>query len=306
MTLKELKNQIESNVITDDLIIFECLDSQFIAHQYIAEISRKKCKPILYEESIEPFLYPASDLFNDGTYEIESNLRVCHIPQYSYTGTYITSQKNFIIVTNEVKDKEIRKLLDQYIITLPKLENWQIKDWTYSLLPGVPKNELEWLLSITDSNIYRICHTIDKLKLFTEAEQKYLFEAMVEDGEFDDLTSYGIFNFTSAITKKDYNSLIKIYQEIDNVDVNEFGLLKILLQNFKSLILVQLNPNPTPENTGMDSRKLYALKKESRVYSPEQLVKIFQFLCDIDRQVKEGELPTDIMRDYMLVKILSM
>lgn len=306
MTIKELKSQIDSGVITDDLIIFECPDSNFIAHQYIREISRKKCKPIVYEESIEPFLYPVMDLFNDSSYEIEPNLRVCHVPQYSYTGSAIIQQKNFIIVTDEVKDKEVRKLLEPFIVRLPKLENWQIKDWAYSLMPGIPKNQLDWLLNITNSNIYRVCQVVDKVTLFNENEHRYLFEAMVQDGEFDDLSSFGIFNFTNAITNKDYNSLIKIYSDIESVDINEFGLLKILLQNFKSLLMVQLNPNPTPENTGLDSKRLYAIKKEPKVYSPEQLVKVFQFLCDIDRQVKEGELPTDIMRDYMLVKILSM
>lgn len=307
MTIRELKNQIESNVITDDLIIFECPDSPFLANQYIKEISKRKNKPIRYEESIEPFLYSHNDIFyNELDVQIDPDLRVCHVDQYSYTSTAITHEKNFIIITNIIKNSESRKLLEKFIVTLPKLENWQIKDWAYSLLPGIPRNQIDWMLQITNSDVYRVCQIIDKITLFNEAEQQYLFEAMVSDGEFEDLTSFNIFNYTSAIMNKDYESLAKIYHQIKSVDINEFGLLKILIQNFKSLIMVQLNPNATPENTGLDSKRIYAIKKQPKKYSPEQLIKAFQFLCDLDRQVKEGELPTDIMRDYMLVKILNM
>ena len=67
-----------------------------------------------------------------------------------------------------------------------------------------------------------------------------------------------------------------------------------------------MNSNPTPESTGMTSGKLYAIKKIPRVYNPDQLVKIFTLLCDIDRQVKEGELPAPLVVDYLTLKILSM
>ena len=69
--------------------------------------------------------------------------------------------------------------------------------------------------------------------------------------------------------------------------------------------MVQLNSNPTPENTGLDGKQLYAIKKIPRVYSATQLVDIYTMLLDVDRQIKSGELPTDILIDYLITKILS-
>ena len=101
------------------------------------------------------------------------------------------------------------------------------------------------------------------------------------------------------------DEILSVYRELDRVDVNEFGLLTILVKNFRNLIMVQLNSNPTPESTGMSSGQLYAIKKLPKVFSPQQLVKIYDILLDVDRQIKNGELPAEIVIDYMLIKILS-
>ena len=162
------------------------------------------------------------------------------------------------------------------------------------------------MISLCGSNRDRLQQELDKITLFRIDERKYLFDSLIRDGAVDDLSSYSIFNFTNAIISKDYVTLKSIYKELTRIDVNEFGLLTILLKNIKNLIMVQLNSNPTPETTGMDSRQLYAIKKIPKVYSAEQLVKIYQMLLDVDRQIKSGELPTEILIDYLVVKILSM
>jgi DNA polymerase III delta subunit len=90
------------------------------------------------------------------------------------------------------------------------------------------------------------------------------------------------------------------------MDTNPFGILTILLNNFRNLILVKANMNPTPENTGLDSKKLYAIKKTTTPFTVEQLTIIFEMLCNIDLKVKSGELPTEIMVDYIMLKILTM
>lgn len=307
MTIQEFKKQIESKTLSDDLIIFKNLDSSnLIVNQYIAEIAKIKNQELEYIDSLDVVLQHTRSLFYEDADESEGNLRVYRADQYKYSTQSINHLKNVIIIINKFEDKDNEMQCAPYIITIPKLENWQIKDWVYSVAEGVPADRLDWLLSVCGSNIDRIRQTVEKICLFSAVERKYLFEAMIQEGEFDDISPFGIFNYTTAITAKDISSLASIYKEIEAVDINEFGLLKILQQNFKNLLLVQLNVNPTPENTGIEAKRLWAIKKQPRVYSPEQLVQIFEFICDIDRQVKEGELPTEIMRDYITTKILSM
>lgn len=307
MTIQELKKQIENKSLSDDIILFKNLDSSnLIINQYISEIAKIHNQEIEYIESLDMILSDKGSLFYENTNEIEPNLRVLHINEYKYIPISINHLKSVIIIINKFENKEAEKQCEAFTVVIPKLESWQLKDWVYSVAEGVPSDRLDWLLSICGNNIDRIRQTIEKICLFNVVERKYLFEAMIQEGEFDDLSPFGIFNYTSAITSRDIDSLTSIYKEIEAVDINEFGFLKILHQNFKNLLLVQLNVNPTPENTGIEPKRLWAIKKQPRVYSPEQLVSIFEFICDIDRQVKEGDLPTEIMRDYITTKILSM
>lgn len=306
MTIQALKEQIESKKIYGDLIIFKNSDSSFISNQYIQEIAKITKKEITYIDSLEPLLHSSDSFFQLTTTEIDENLNVLKTNTFTWTDPEIMHLSNLIVVVNKFESKEIEKLFEPYVVSVPKLEAWQIKDYVYSIAEGVSQKDLDWLISLCGNNLDRLQQELDKLQLFSPNERKYLFDDMVREGCLNDLSSYGVFNFTSAITSKDYFNLIGIYKELDRIDINEFGLLTILLKNFKNLLMVQLNINPTPENTGLESKQLYAIKKLPRVYSPEQLVNIFQFLSGIDSRIKTGELSTDILVDYLIIKILSM
>lgn len=304
MTIEALKAEIESGNIKDDFIIIKRNGSDFLTTQYVDNIIRVLNKPPVYIESIDDILYDSFSFFSDE--EDDVNIRVLDIDKFDIPMEKLGGIKSLIIITNKFADKEVESQLSNRILTMPKLEEWQVTDYVYSLLDGVDKSDLDWLLSILHNNLYRLDQEIGKLSLFTPGERKYLFKEMRNDGTFNDLSTFNIFNFSNAITHKDINSLKNVYKEISRIDISDFGLLAILLKGFRNILMVQLNPNPTTENTGIESKQLYAIKKIPKVYSPEQIINIFMFLSDIDRQVKSGELPTDILVDYMTVKILSL
>ena len=304
MTIEALKAEIESGYIKDDFIIIKRNGSDFLTTQYVDNIIRVLNKPPVYIESIDDIIYDSFSFFSDE--EEDVNIRILDIDKFDIPMEKLCGIKSLIIITNKFADKEIESQLSNRILTMPKLEEWQVTDYVYSLLDGVDKSDLDWLLSILHNNLYRLDQEIGKLSLFTPGERKYLFKEMRNDGTFNDLSTYNIFNFSNAITHKDINSLKNVYKEISRIDISDFGLLAILLKGFRNILMVQLNPNPTTENTGIESKQLYAIKKIPKVYSPEQIINIFMFLSDIDRQVKSGELPTDILVDYMTVKILSL
>lgn len=304
MTIEALKAEIESGHIQDDFIIIKRNGSDFLTTQYVDNIIRVLNKPPVYIESIDDILYDSFSFFSDE--EDDINIRILDIDKFDIPMEKLGGIKSLIIITNKFADKEVESQLSNRILTMPKLEEWQVTDYVYSLLDGVDKSDLDWLLSILHNNLYRLDQEIGKLSLFTPGERKYLFKEMRNDGTFNDLSTYNIFNFSNAITHKDVNSLKNVYKEISRIDISDFGLLAILLKGFRNILMVQLNPNPTTENTGIESKQLYAIKKIPKVYSPEQIINIFMFLSDIDRQVKSGELSTDILVDYMTVKILSL
>ena len=306
MTIQELKRQIENNCVTDAPIIFKDDETMFLSNQYIAAISKSRNLKITYIQDLSEAISNSFDFFSCDTDEQPDCLNVLKTTVYNWKETNFARATNLIVVVTKFADKQIEKALENYTVVMPKLEDWQIRDYVYSICEGVSQKDLDWLMNICGKNICRLQQELDKLTLFSVDERKYLFDSFIRDGAVDDLSSYNIFNFTNAIASKDLTTLRSIYKEIERADITDFYLLTVLLKNFRNIVLVQLNSNPTPETTGLDSKQLYAIKRIPRVYSPDQLVDIFRFLCDIDRQVKEGELTANLVVDYLTVKILSM
>ena len=306
MTIQELKLQIETGNVTDKLIILVDTEENFISNQYIKAIAKLRNQQINYIDSPDDLLTDSLSIFSTFTEEAAPSLNVLKAEVFIWGNPSITRLKNLIVVVSKFQDKNIKKLFESFIVDIPKIEDWMLKDYVYSTTEGVSHKDLDWLIGLCGKNRYRLQQELDKLALFNVDERKYLFDSLIRDGAVDDLSSYSIFNFTNAIISKDYSSIVRIYKELNRIDINEFGLLSILLKNFKNIIMVQLNSNPTPETTGLDGKQLYAIKKIPRVYSATQLVNIYQFLLDIDRKVKTGELSTDILVDYVVTKILSM
>lgn len=306
MTIQELKSHIENNSVTDAPLIFKDDEDMFLSNQYIKAISKCRNLRVNYIQDLSEVTNDGFDFFGFETDEQPDCLNVLKTQVYSWGGAQIARATNLIVVVTKFADKDVEKALSDHIVVMPKLEDWQIRDYVYSVCEGVNHKDLDWLMSLCGKNICRLQQELDKLMLFNIDERKYLFDSFIRDGAMDDLSSYNIFNFTNAIASKDMLTLKSIYKEIERADITDFYLLSILLKNFRNIVLVQLNSNPTPETTGLDSKQLYAIKRIPRVYRSDQLVNIFTFLCDIDRQVKEGELPASLVVDYLTVKILSM
>lgn len=305
MTIEVLKNQIETNSVTDSVLIFKDSEDNFVSNQYIQAIARSKNLKINYIEDLSDVIQDTSSIFIDATAISEPVLSVLKSDIYLWGDRFPPSLKNVIIVVSKFSDKAVEKALQEYIVQIPKLEDWMIKDYVYSTTRGIEHDHLDTMIQLCGKNYHRLQNELDKLYLFNETERKYVFDAMLHDGALDDLSSYNIFNFTNALVSRDYAQLKSIIKELERVDVNEFGLLTILIKNFHNLIMVQTNSNPTPESTGMDSKTLYAVKRLPRCFNSDQLVRIYLSLLDMDRQVKFGELPTEMMIDYIVIKILS-
>lgn len=303
MTLPELKNAIETKSLPNELLIFKSSNS-FLVNHYIEQIAKLRGVEINYIDDLSSLLYSFDCFFNEIPLETDANLRVYKEDIFLCPNLSITDLNNLIIVISKFQDKEQEGFLKSYTVDFPDLEDWQWKDYIYSCLEGVDQDEIDWFYSLCKDR-FRAQTELDKVGIFKQEERKYLFKDLIRDGLLDDLSSYNIFNFSTALMNKNLEILSNIYKEFERADIEPYGLLTILKKNFKNLLMVQLTANPTPENTGLEGKQLYAIKKQPRIFSPDQLIDIYSFLCDLDRQVKEGELPTPILVDYIVIKILT-
>lgn len=303
MTLQELKLAIETNNIPSQLFIFEYSDNNFLAVSYMQEISRQFNRSIRYLESetdLQAEIAALSDIFHSPS--INEQL-VYFTDSFSFTDSKLAEIKNLIIVTHKI-DKQISAIFPDNIIIFPKLEQWQITDYLYQTLPGVQKSKLDSLLVTCNYDVFRVSSEAEKLKIFDQIVQDALFDLFVSSGAFSDRSQYDIFNFTDALIHKNICLLKTIYEQKNSIDIEAIGLVTILYKNFRNIINVQLSNNPTPEGTGLTSKQIYAIQKYNCGYfSVAQLLKIFEFLTTIDLRIKTGELPVDMLIDYLIVKI---
>lgn len=302
MTLQEIKNQIESNLIINSFLIFQC-NENFIAHQYVDNISKVLNLKIEYVQDLNSLNDKSIDLF----FSIEDKndtLRVYHTDTFDFPNDSLLNEKNLIIITKKV-DKSTQSIYNEYIIEINTLEHWCVKDYMYSILKSVDNRYIDWLMDNCNYDINRLQLEAEKLLVFEENERNIIFNQMLEDDAFSDITNKTIFDFTDAIVKKDIAKLSSIYNDIENMDVEAIGVVTVLYQNFKKLLQVWMSTKPTPESTGLNSKQIYAISKLPRVWNEAQLVSILDLLTSIDYRIKTGVMPMNILRDYLVVNILG-
>lgn len=296
--LEDLKASIEANKYGYNFLIFIDKDAEFISEQYIHAIKDILHKEINYVDDINQVL-KSSTLFGDNESEY---LDIVKIDAFDILDNKLFNKNNLIVVCKKISD-EAKSFYDKYIVNFLKLENWQIKDYLYSMCDGLNDKQLEYILSITNYDIYRLQNEIDRITLFDKSIRSNIFEEFVSEGVLEDLSSYTIFNFTNAILKKDKSALSNIYKELKSMDVEPIGLLTILYNNFRNIIKIQLTSNATPDNTNIPSKQFWAIKHNCDIYTKQKLIEIFIMLTDLDRKIKTGEISVSLLIDYILVNI---
>lgn len=302
MNLELLKQNIEDKKIEVGFLIFRYSDNDFLPLQYVDAISKVVGKNIEYIDDLSIILNNSNDLFfNEYT---DTTLRVHRVRSLVISNEKLLKQRDLIIVCQSV-EKDCETIYSNNIVDFPKLEEWQIKDYTYSLAEGISNNNLDYLISLCNNNIYRLDNELSKIKMFSKNERKYVFDDFINDGIFSDLSFYSVFNLTNALMKRDVNAVANIYKEIEKFDCEPLGLVTLLYQNLRNVITIQLSPNPTPESTGLPAKRFWAIKYMCGFYTRDQLMKMFELVTSIDKKLKTGYITVDIIIDYLICSILS-
>lgn len=293
--LKDFKNQIENNNVDKNFLIFKYSgNGDFIVHQYLESYKNKNNLEV---ENIEDLSAVSNtNLFGD----ISTTIKFYETETFDIENI---NTKDILWVKCKKIPKSIEKKYEN-IINIPKLEEWQIKDYIKSNIPEIGDENIDFMCSMYKDNIYRIDKEIDKIKLFNKNERKSIFN-IIKDQLFTDISEYSIFDIVNSIVRKDTDSLVNAYVDIQNIDVEPFGLLALLTNNFKHVIDIQLAKNPSAESVGVSSKQYWAIKNYScGFYSKDELVEIYKLLTSIDLKIKTGQLDTSNVVDYLVCKIM--
>ena len=198
----------------------------------------------------------------------------------------INSENNFIIICKKC-DKNIN---GPQIFNFPKLTEWQIESYVKNKLQGLSEEQCKKLCTLTKYNIHRLDLECQKLEMFNSAFQEIVFNEMLRDNSFGDMSDLSIFTLSNALIKHDLSTINQVLLNINYIDIEAVGLVTILKRNIKNIIDIKMNPKANANELGINPKQFAAIKYNSGKFSNDQLISIFEFLVNIDNRLKNGNL----------------
>lgn len=299
MNIEELKYHIVNKEILPNVLIFKYRkgsnNSKFLFHQYINEYSSDNNMNIIVQDDITSIM--TTSLFN-----VEDTSNTIYMYETPKIDQLINSRHNIWVLCNTIS-KRVKDEYNDSIIELSTIEDWQIKDYIDFNLPSLESSEKDRLYNNYKSDLFRLELEIDKLNLSNKDINTWY--NIIKDQLYVDSTEYSIFDITNCILRRDKKRLQQLKNDINYIDIDAFGFIKILLTNFKYVIDIQLAKNSTPDYVGVPNKQFWAIKNYScNHYSKEELVYIYKFLLSLDMGIKSGRIPIEIVVDYIISKIM--
>ena len=292
MDIRLFKENVLNNSVKPQMYALVYDDNNSIILQYVNHIAQSTNNSITYLNELDDLqdLMSLGDYDDGGMYVLQLDKLTDKIPRSFY--------KLFcFIICKEVTNND-----DLETIKFPKVETWQMLDYAKVSLKGVNERKIEWLVNLLGNNQLRLENEINKITIFPMNERDAIFDLINNDGGYDDITNLTMFNLVTAISKKSKQEIIDVLEAIKLIDIEPMGLVTSLLKQFKLAIDVKMG---TKDFKGLNiSQKQYIAIKKYNPYTPNELVKIYKLLTNIDYELKIGLLPNEYIIDYVICNIL--
>lgn len=293
MQLKDLKDKILKKEYISFPLIFVSSGDDFIIKQYLNAIAQNQHLTLININSVKELDDITSSMFFEN-----NDLFVYNVSQDTPLSKKDFQKGNVILIANKaIKETDID------VVKFDTIENWMIDDYACTLLPGVLKQEVQWLCKVCNYNIYRVDLECSKINCFEKKDQQEIFELINKENGYSDLSDLNIFNLSNAIIKKDIIAIKNIVRDIDNIDIEAVGLVTILLKQFLNIINIQLNKKANAASLGMSEKQFRAISYNCNKYNTDKIMNIYQFLNNLDYKLKSGLL--DISNKDLIQYILN-
>lgn len=298
MTLIDLKKAIEAQNVPDDFMILLCSDNTFIADQYVEAIcginnlTKTLIKSLQEQTSALALVMEHTD-----------ELSVLKTDVFEEALIDYSNLKNTVVICNKI-DKKIKPLVEDYIIEVPKLTDWQVKSYINLICPELDEEEVDWLYTATNGDIYKIINEVDKLLLFPRTEQKQMLSEL-RFSPNSDLYSITIYDLSEAIIRNNKAVLLD-YMKHKDFSFDLMSIVGITLKTVKEILMVTQNSGKTATELGMPD---WLYKKTARNYKGfplERLQYLLRFLANVDLKLKSGLIDTSksAQIDYLITNLI--
>lgn len=298
MKLHELKKQIALGVLPTDFLIFvNAKDSLFLTNQYIQAIIALASDGVNKVSSIyEP---QQSSLLN--LTAAENVINIVYTDTFAERAEDYTQFENTIVVCDQI-EKSIEPVVADFVIQMPKLQEWQILDYVKTFCKGIVDEDLLWLIRATDLNIDRVLNELDKVQRFNSDEQKQVFASICSDRS-NGFYKADLFKIVNAIVDGD---LVTLYNFLlyGGADLLEpVVLVNRAFSNLKSILLITQNPGVSPESLGVSAKQMHKLSKQYTSLNLEAAKQKLKFLAEFDLALKSSKL--DMSKHEMLSYLIA-
>lgn len=149
----------------------------------------------------------------------------------------------------------------------------------------------------------------DKLKHLSNANNITIEEAYklaIEEDLIYTPPKDKIFDLVDAICTRKPALSLQLAEEYEQVDSGPLGVITLLYNNFRSMLLVQAagNVNNISERTGLTGWEIKLAKEKGRKYSVPELVKIIRFIRELEKKVKTGQADVKQVLTHLIIGVM--
>lgn len=298
MTLQEAQAAILEDRV-DRLLIFNCGKSEFIPLQYARHLAQLHELEIKTVDSLDDY-YQGSGGFG----MVSNTLYLYRVDCLEEVDPLLTTSSDIIIIAKKIK-KDVYKDYAYNIVDVPDLEPWHVHNYIQGICGGLTEVQAQQLAQSCKYDLFKIDQELAKLRVFAPAAQAALFDVFTRCGLLGEAAEETIFDLTNAIQARDINKIKTILSHIGSIDVEPVGLVTVLSNNFKKLIKVWLAKNPTEASIGLKNNQIWAINRQPHTYSKEQLLKVLKTINEVEYKLKSGEIPENLIIDYLITSTLT-
>jgi len=320
MNIQDFKQELLDKTLNEDLIIFVNSENSFLAEQYINEICAQKNLTKNYINSLAETTDSALALVMDTT----SDLNILKVDIFDELAEDYSEYKNCVVVCNKVAT-EIKEAVKDYIINIPKLTDWQVKDYMKTMCSGISEETQNWLYEACCKDIYKIDNELKTLSLIEPEKQEKTISELKQNKNSDLFIKDSVFKLVDALIHDNKEVALDFLNHADYYerpytssagtkerDLDPVGLTSLLLQKYKNILLLNFKSGMTDEQIGISKGAAWYLRNETKNIPLQQIMKAIDFLSGIDSRLKQNPSNLDFidcrpnaMLEYIILGALA-
>ncbi|HUM43794.1 MAG TPA: hypothetical protein PKI14_12675 [Fervidobacterium sp.] len=311
MQLPELQKQLVEKVVQPFyLFVGEEVGIMDIYMQKIAEVAGADLKRVDSLKDIFAGLRANSFLSRPTCYVIRDDRDLLKQDESVWQGlqTGVTQGKNIIILVYTSLDKRTKfyKMHENIITEFVKLSGEILAKYAQKEI-GLNEKYGYDLAHRANLDYTQLMLECDKLRILSqvrgvsidEAYRQAIAEKLIYTAPQD-----VAFDFVDAFCKRQVKKAFELWAELQESDSNPLGMLALLYNNFRAMLLVSGGGNNLAQRTGLTSWQVKNAQEKGNNYSVRELVEALRILQGIEQEVKTGQIEAGMAVDYALISIL--